>query len=55
MLAELEKECDNKGNYDLNLVKAMEVCKTIINNRKKNEMEERIRLKITKTSLKSNT
>jgi pentatricopeptide repeat protein len=46
MLSDLEKDCNNKVNYESSLTAAMEICSTIVNKRKKREMEERIRLKL---------
>jgi hypothetical protein len=50
MLSDLEKECDSKENSELNLREAMEICSTIVNSRRKAEMQERIRLKLPKTN-----
>jgi len=46
MLCELERESGNKENYEINLTGAMEVYSKIKNKRKKDEMYERIRLKL---------
>jgi hypothetical protein len=54
MLCELEKERGNKEKYELNLAKAMEVSATIRNNHRKNEMHDRIRLKLPNTNEKPN-
>ncbi|MDB5088244.1 MAG: hypothetical protein JWR09_2238 [Mucilaginibacter sp.] len=50
MLSDLENNCNNKENYELNLKEAIEICSTIINNHRKNEMEQRIRSKLPKAS-----
>ncbi|MBI5915302.1 MAG: hypothetical protein HY842_07990, partial [Bacteroidetes bacterium] len=46
MLSDLEKESGTKEGYDLSLTKAMEVSSTIKNSRRKDEMHERIRMKL---------
>ena len=50
MLSDLENNCNNKENYELNLKEAMEVCSTIINKHRKKEIEQRIRSKLPKES-----
>ncbi len=50
MLSDLEKECNNKENHDSCLIKAMDICSTIVNTHRKKELEERIRFKLAKTT-----
>ncbi len=54
MLCDLEKEKGNKENYEFNLTKAMEVLATIKNNQRKNDMHDRIRLKLPNSNEKPN-
>ena len=48
MLAEYERDFKNKNMYEQYLTKSMEICSKIINPKRRNEMEERIRLRLPK-------
>jgi len=54
MFYDLEKEKGNKEKYGLYLAKAMEVSSTIKNDQRKNEMQDRIRLKQPNTNEEPN-
>ncbi|HMH32301.1 MAG TPA: hypothetical protein VK543_04680 [Puia sp.] len=48
LLSDLEKDCNNKENFEFNLFKAMEICSTITNARRKDEMQDVVRSKLPK-------